>query len=186
MAHLWDSFVLWQMWLMSTLKASYLPHPPLLLSCRMNGESAPHWSDKVCLWFCIPPHPPHPPQPINSQLQTLFSGERGHLKCPVQLTAAAPGPRHSSAQKTREGQGLGAPLCRAPPVAFLLFVPIDEDVEVLAVAFCMCVVLVSVCTKCYTSNLATSSASTAHTYRQVCHSNVAIHTAVITSFHSCI
>lgn len=89
--------------------------------------------------YILPPLTPLSPaalQPAHthsSRLCFLVKGDR--LKCPVQPTAAAPGPRHSSAQKRREGRGLGAPLCRAPPVVFLLFVPIDEGVEVLAVAF---------------------------------------------------
>lgn len=40
-------------------------------------------------------------------------------------------------------------MCRAPPVVFLLFVPTDEGVEVLAVAFCPSVVLVRVCAEWY-------------------------------------
>ncbi len=84
--------------------------------------------------------PPPPPRPCSSAACTLTApdfvlGERDHLKCPVQPTAAAPGPRHSSAQKRREGRGRSAPLCGAPHVVFLLFVPIDEGVEVLAAAF---------------------------------------------------
>lgn len=115
--------------------------PPCCCSAGWMGESAPYWSGKVCLSFCIqPPSSSSSSCPCSSAACTLTTpdfvlGERDHLKCPVQPTAAAPGPRHSLAQKRREGRGRCAPLCRAPPVVFLLFVPIDESVEVLAVAF---------------------------------------------------
>lgn len=102
-----------------------LRFPLLPLICRMAGESAPRWSDKVC--------PPSCPSTLKAP--DFVFGERDHLKCPVQPAAAALGPCNSSAQKKREGQGLGAPLCGAPPVAFLLFVPIDEGVDMRAVAF---------------------------------------------------
>ena len=121
------------------------PSPLLLLICRMNGESAPRWSGKVCLSFCIQPPPSSPLlllllllltpaalQPAHSQLQTLFFGERDRLKCPVQPTAAAPGPRHSLAQRRKEGRGLGAPLCGAPPVVLCSLCPLRR---VLAGAF---------------------------------------------------
>lgn len=51
-------------------------------------------------------------------------GERDHLKCPVQPTAAALGSSHSSAQKRGKGRGLGAPLCGAPPVVFCSLCPL--------------------------------------------------------------
>lgn len=93
-----------------------------------------------CAFRFVYSPPPPPPRPCSPAACTLTApdfvfGERDCLKCPLQPTAAAPGPRHSSAQKRSEGRGLGAPLCRAPPVVSLLFVPIDEGVEVLAVAF---------------------------------------------------
>lgn len=63
-------------------------------------------------------------QPVHSQRQTLFFGEKDRLKCPMQPAAAAPGPRHSSAQKRREGPGLAAPLFGAPPVVFCSLCPL--------------------------------------------------------------
>lgn len=82
-----------------------------------------------------PPPPPHPCSPAACTLTApdfVFLGERDRLKCPVQPTAAAPGPRHSSAQRRREGRGLGAPLCGAPPVVLCSLCPLRR---VLAGAF---------------------------------------------------
>lgn len=58
----------------------FLPHfktstPPLLLSCRVNGEPALRWSGKVCLSFSIQPHP-IPPGSTLSAASNFVWGER--------------------------------------------------------------------------------------------------------------
>ena len=149
MADLWDPFVLWLMWLTSTLKASSFtlrtPPPPPSAAADLQDEwgvsSMLIWQSVPFVLYTAPPPPflllllltPAALQPAHSQLQTLFFfGERDRLKCPVQPTAAAPGPHHSSAQRRREGRGLGAPLCGAPPVVLCSLCPLRR---VLAGAF---------------------------------------------------
>lgn len=126
---------------MSTLKASSLtfrPPPSTVAELQDEWGSQHHIDLAKCAFRLVYKPPPHstatPSSPAAYTLTApdFVSGERGQAQM---SRAAAPGPRHSSAQKRREGRGLGALLCRAPSIVFLLFVPIDEGVEVLAVAF---------------------------------------------------
>lgn len=82
-----------------------------------------------------------PLQPAHSQLQTLFSGEKeGGGEGSSQMSPCSQQQLlldlaillHKRGVRT----GVSAHLCAwAPPVVFLLFVPIDEGVGVLAAAF---------------------------------------------------
>lgn len=125
--------------------------PPLLLICRMNGESAPHWSGKVCLSFCIHPPSPYPPLPCSpaacthSQLQTLFFGERG----PSQMSRAAnsscswTSPFFST--KEERGPGSRCTFVQGPSCRFSALCAHWWGCRSVGCSFCLSFVLVRVC-----------------------------------------
>lgn len=126
MVHLGDSVVLWLMWLLSSLKASSSPSksPPSPLSPATAWmRSQLHVDQAKCACGLLyTPCPDSDRLQESSNLSFWWKGLGSNVPC--SSGAAAPGTRHSSAQKRREGQGLVAPLCRTHPVFFSSLCPL--------------------------------------------------------------
>lgn len=128
MVHLGDSFVLWLMWFMSSLKASCSSsqRPPPLSPAAAWMKSQLHIDQAKCAFGSGHKPLPNavPLQAPHSEFLTLFLVKGPGLKCPLQPRRSCSRTSPFFCTKEERGPGFGAPLCRTHPAFSALCPPL--------------------------------------------------------------